>query len=265
VALNFNIFLLSNEKEKRAFADVQADKHKIPFLTSLRNENASEVTQSHVIAATFDQVTKMPKSWQDTSLFIPHEFHTLTSEFFYRAKTMRCLLKFLQSSKYVLGITATPNTAFIKHLNYGLCVVEFVNADQAQKINAQPIMLEKGGAKDVLTDVECRHDARCVTVLKFDDFELLRSYEKILVEKYGASAVTLMSSKEEATSVNNAHYQSLMKTDRVGEGIQFVLCTKFLEAGVNFEFPAEIFYIFRKRRIVCCKLSLVRALTAKTA
>ncbi len=56
--------------------------------------------------------------------------------------------------------------------------------------------------------------------------------------------MTLISSKEDATSVNNRHYQSLMKTDRVGAEIQFVLCTKFLEAGVNFEFPAEIFYIF---------------------
>jgi hypothetical protein len=98
--------------------------------------------------------------------------------------------------------------------------------------------------KDVLTDVERRRDACRVTVLKFDDFELLRSYEQILIEKDGASAVTLISSKQDATSVNNVHYQSLMKTDRVGEKIQFVLCTKFLEVGVNFEFPAEIFYIF---------------------
>lgn len=227
-----------------ALGQQQADKHKIPFLTSLRHEDASEVTHSRVIAATFDQVSKMPKSWQDTSLFIVDEFHTLTSEFSYRAKTMRCLLKFLESSKYVLGITATPNLAFIKHLNYALCIAEFVNVAQAQKINVHPILLEKGGAKDVLTDVERRRDARRVTVLKFDDFELLKSYEQILIEKYGASAVTLISSKQDATSVNNVHYQSLMKTDRVGEKIQFVLCTKFLEAGVNFEFPAEIFYIF---------------------
>jgi hypothetical protein len=227
-----------------ALGQQQADKHKIPFLTSLRKEDASEVTQSRVIAATFDQVSKMPQFWQDTSLIIVDEFDTLTSEFSYRAKTMRCLLKFLQSSKHVLGITATPNLAFIKYANYSLCVAEFENVAQAQNINVHPILLEKGGAKDVLTDIERRRDADCVTVLKFDDFELLRSYEKILVEKYGASAVTLISSKEDATSVNNAHYQSLMKTDRVGEEIQFVLCTKILEAGVNFEFPAEIFYIF---------------------
>jgi superfamily II DNA or RNA helicase len=245
-----------------ALGQQQADKHKIPFLTSLRKEDASEVTQSRVIAATFDQVSKMPQSWQDNSLFIVDEFHTLTSDFSYRRETMRCLLKFLQSSKHVLGITVTPNSAFIKYLNYALCVAEFVNAEQAQKIKVHPILLEKGGAKDVLTDVERRRDAHRVTVLKFDDFELLRSYEKILVEKYGAAAVTLISSKEDATSVHNVHYQSLMKTDRVGEEIQFVLCTKFLEAGVS-SFLRKFFTFFRKRRIVYCKPSLDRALTAR--
>jgi hypothetical protein len=204
----------------------------------------------------------MPQSWQDNSLFIVDEFHTLTSDFSYRRETMRCLLKFLQSSKHVLGITVTPNSAFIKYLNYALCVAEFVNAEQAQKIKVHPILLEKGGAKDVLTDVERRRDAHRVTVLKFDDFELLRSYEKILVEKYGAAAVTLISSKEDATSVHNVHYQSLMKTDRVGEEIQFVLCTKFLEAGVS-SFLRKFFTFFRKRRIVYCKPSLDRALTAR--
>ena len=53
-----------------------------------------------------------------------------------------------------------------------------------------------------------------------------------------------VSSKTEAMSVNNAHYQSLMKTGRVGEEAKIVLCTRALEAGVNFEFPAEIFYVF---------------------
>ena len=56
--------------------------------------------------------------------------------------------------------------------------------------------------------------------------------------------MTVISSKTDAMSIHNAHYQRLTKTGRVGAGLQFALCTKFLEAGVNFEFPAEIFYIF---------------------
>jgi hypothetical protein len=222
----------------------QADAHKIPFLSSIEKVNASEVSQSRVLAATFDQVRKMPTQWHATSLFIVDEFHTLTSEFDYRAKTMRCLLTLISSAKYVLGITATPNLAFIKHLNFSLFVGTFTDKSKAQPINIQPILLNKGGAKDVLTDIERRRDPSKITVIKFDDVNLLLSYECILKVKYGDAAVTVISSKTDAMSIHNAHYQSLTKTGRVGEGLQFALCTRFLEAGVNFEFPAEIFSIF---------------------
>jgi Type III restriction enzyme, res subunit len=222
----------------------QADAHKIPFISSIEKVNASEVSQSRVIAATFDQVCKMPKEWLDTSLFIPDEFHTLTSEFDYRAETMRCLLNLIQSAKYVLGITATPNLAFIKHLNFSLFIGTFEDKTKAQKINIQPILLNTGSAKDVLTNIESRRDQSKITILKFDDVNVLNAYQQVLTKIYGEAAVTVISSKTDAMSVNNAHYQSLMKTGRVGEGVEFVLCTRFLESGVNFEFPAEIFCIF---------------------
>jgi hypothetical protein len=222
----------------------QAESHKIPFLSSLEKVNASEITHSRVIAATYDQIWKMPKEWLGTSLFIPDEIHTLTAEFEYRAKTMRCLLNLIKSAKYVLGITATPNLALIKHLNLSLFVGSFTDKSKAQGINVHPILLNKGGSKDVLTDIECRRDKTKITVIKFDDVNLLSSYKQILAEKYGEAAVTVISSKHDAMSVQNAHYQSLMKTGRVGEGLQFALCTKFMQEGVNFEFPAEIFCIF---------------------
>jgi Type III restriction enzyme, res subunit len=221
----------------------QADKHNIPFLTSLESVNASEVSQSRVLAATFDQVGKMPKEWLNSSFFIVDEFHTLTSEFAYRNKAMRSLLNLIKSAKYVLGITATPNLAFIKHLNYSLAIAEFEDSTKAQNILIQPILLESGSKKDVLTDIESRRDPNKVTVIKVDDFNQLVSFKQILTLRHGEAAVTVISSKEEETSVHNVHYQSLMKTDRVGVDVKFVLCTKLLQAGVNFDFPAEIFYI----------------------
>jgi Type III restriction enzyme, res subunit len=221
----------------------QADKHNIPFLTSLEGVNPSEVSQSRVIAATFDQVGKMPKEWLDSSLFIVDEFHTITSEFAYRNKAMRCLLNLIKSAKNVLGITATPNLGFVKHLNYSLVVAQFADVSKAQTFTAKPIFLENGGAKDVLTDIVMRRDASKVSVIKLDNVNLLNSYKDSLVAQYGESAVTVMSSKTDEMCVNNTHYQSLMKTGRVGAGLQFVLCTKLLEAGINFDFPAEIFYV----------------------
>lgn len=188
---------------------------------------------------------KMPTAWHGTSLFIVDEFHTLTSEFDYRAKTMRNLLTLITSAKYVLGITATPNLAFVKHLNFNLFVGTFTDKNKAQRLNIQPILLNKGGAKDVLTDIERRRDARKVTVIKFDDVNLLRSYERILKEKHGETAVTVISSKTDAMSIHNVHYQNLTKTGRVGVGLQFALCTKFLEAGVNFELENSFFLFTR--------------------
>lgn len=117
----------------------QADKYKIPFLSSLETVHSSEIAQSTVIAATFDQVRKMPKEWGDTSLFVIDEFHTLTSEFEYRAKTMRCLLNLIKTAKYVLDITATPNLPLVKHLNYGLCQATFHDAAKAQKSIFNPL------------------------------------------------------------------------------------------------------------------------------
>jgi hypothetical protein len=222
----------------------QADKHKIPFLSSLETVHSSEIAQSTVIAATFDQVRKMPKEWYDTSLFVIDEFHTLTSEFEYRAKTMRCLLNLIKTAKYVLGITATPNLPLVKHLNYGLCQATFHDAAKAQKINIQPIMLKDGGMKDILQDIEKRRDKNKVTVIKLDNVNVLNSFKQKLIKKHGEVAVTVISSKTDAMSVKNVHYQSLIKTGRVGEEARIVLCTKFLEAGVNFEFPAEIFYTY---------------------
>jgi hypothetical protein len=228
----------------KSLGQQQAHKHKIPFLSSLEKVNTSEIAQSKVIAATFDQVKKLPKDWTSTSLFVVDEFHTLTSEFDYRAETMHRLLSLIKSAKYVLGITATPNLSLVKHLNYGLSIAEFEKKEKAQKINIKPILLKKGGAKDVLTDIEKRRDKGKVTVIKFDDVDLLNSYKEKLMKTHGESAVTLISSKTDAMSLNNVHYQSLMKTGRVGEEAKIVLCTKSLEAGVNFEFPAEIFYVF---------------------
>lgn len=228
----------------KSLGQQQAHKHGIPFLSSLEKVNTTEIAKSKVIAATFDQVKKLPKEWTITSLFVVDEFHTLTSEFDYRAETMRRLLSLIKSAKNVLGITATPNLSLVKHLNYGLGVAEFEKKEKAQKINITPIFLKKGGAKDVLADIEKRRDKEKITVIKFDDVDLLNSYKEKLIKKHGESAVTLISSKTEAMSVNNAHYQSLMKTGRVGEEAKIVLCTKSLESGVNFEFPAEIFYVF---------------------
>jgi hypothetical protein len=154
----------------------QADKHKIPFLSSLEKVNVSEMTQSKVIAATFDQVKNFPKEWLTTTLFVVDEFHTVTSEFDYRAETMRRLLHLIKTAKYVLGITATPNLSLVKHLNYGLSVAEFEKKENAQTINIKPILLKKGGAKDVLTDIERRRNKEIVTVIKFDNVDLLNSY-----------------------------------------------------------------------------------------
>jgi hypothetical protein len=105
------------------------------------------------------------------------------------------------------------------------------------------ILLENGSKKDVLTDIETRRDPNKVTVIKVDDFNQLVGFKQILTLRHGEAAVTVISSKEEETSVHNAHYQCLMKTNRVGAGVKFVLCTKLLQAGVNCDVPAEIFYI----------------------
>lgn len=118
----------------KSLGQQQAHKHKIPFLSSLQKVNASELAESKVIAATFDQAKKIPKEWRTTSLFVVDEFHTLTSEFDYRAETMRRLLSLIKSAKYVLGITATPNLSLVKHLNYGLSIAEFEKKEKAQMI-----------------------------------------------------------------------------------------------------------------------------------
>ena len=98
--------------------------------------------------------------------------------------------------------------------------------------------------KDILQDIEKRRDKNKVTVIKLDNVNVLNSFKQKLIKKHGEVAVTVISSKTDAMSVKNVHYQSLIKTSRVGEEARIVLCTKFLEAGVNFEFPAEIFYTY---------------------
>lgn len=204
----------------------------------------SEITQSRKIVMTYDQLKKMPSDWSKTSLFIIDEIDNLVSEYDYRSNTMRRVQHLIKEAEYVLGITATPNYEFIHRFGLSLCVADYKDSTNAQKVKITPIIMKTGASKDVLADVLNRRNDEVVTVLKLDNTTELRAFSDVLSKKFGDEAVTVISSKFDETYIENDNYKSLIKDGTIGEKVKFVLCTKFLEAGVNFKFAAEIFYIY---------------------
>ena len=227
-----------------SIGEQQAKAYKIPFLTSLFKENNDEINQSKVIAATYDQAHKIPSHWFNNTLFICDEIHTLISEFSYRAATMRNGLELLKSSKYFVGITATPNREFIKRLGLSYCVSSYKDNSKAQKLDFKPILIKKGSAKDLLKDILLRRNKSKKTVVIHNNFNELKAFETILKQEFNQDAVTLISSKYDEYHKENQEYESLKNTGEVSAKTEFILTTKFLETGVNFEFEAEIFCIY---------------------
>ncbi len=230
-----------------AIGKQQAEKHRLPFVSSIETVNKSEISQSKTIVATYDQAHNfLNDNYLNDTLFIVDEAHELVNGFGYRADTMRNLLKLMQAAQRVLAITATPNRELIKQLQFNFAIATPTDATTAQNIDIQPILLKQGTAKDILKVIESRRDAAKVTVIHCDNVNNLRAFENVLTRKHGKDAVTLISSKFDNTYLENEHYQSLIQTGKISPTIRFVLCTKLLEAGVNFEFDAEIFDIHPK-------------------
>ena len=217
--------------------------HKIPFMTSLHKENSDEINQSKVIAWTYDQVHKIPSHWLNDTLFVCDEMHTVITEFGYRKETMRGITDLLEKAKFFVGITATPNKEFIKKFNLSYCVAQYNDKNKAQKINITPILIKKGSAKDLTQDIIARRNKTKTTVIIHNNFNELLAFKDALTQKFGNDAITLISSKEHEFCRDNANYESLKRTGKVAAKTQFILTTKFLEAGVNFAFDSEIFCV----------------------
>jgi Type III restriction enzyme, res subunit len=227
-----------------SIGEQQAKKQGIPFLTSLYKENSDEINHSKVIAATFDQAHKIPQYWLNNTLFVCDEIHTLQSEYGYRQKTMRDVLDLLKRSKYFIGISATPSLEFIKQFNLDYCIANYTDNSKAQKINLHITGINKGSAKDLLNDISSKRDNSKKTVIFHDNITELQAFESEIKRIYGENSVSVISSKKDEYYTKNIEYQSLNNTGKVSDETKFILTTKFLETGVNFDFEAEIFCIY---------------------
>jgi hypothetical protein len=208
---------------------------------------------SRFIIVTYDSLPKVGHLLKD-SLFVVDEIHLPGNESGFRFEASETIFTAIQHAKKVLVMSGTPplelatgsqltgiDSEIIDLFNFH--VVRFESKSDQVK-NTQLRTYKGARINALMAHVEMcqRMQKDGIHVIFLDKTKVLETAAILLNDQVKDIATVISSDQDNSTG--NPAYNAIIAGDPLPDGLQFILCTKLLATGIDFNFPVASIAVF---------------------
>lgn len=192
-----------------------------------------------VIICVYDSVL-LAEITDNNTLLIADEIHLLPTEFSYRAKANKDVLKAIKKARYTLSLSATPNYLFNQYFDFKLLFgvakttnKKYINICEytGKEYNLIPAILS------IFLEERRSGRSKGTIIIKFDDSNYLRAGAAY------AKKIGLTSEVFTANEKDNPNYKSILETSKLATKVDIIFTTCLIEAGVSIKDEISHVYI----------------------